>query len=487
MTRTANKSNSDSDSNHITSRSSTTTSNNNNRERHISQPTNQKAYIATSSVPGPKSKKLRIQEDTLLAPGLQGFALMAGIVAEHGQGSAITDIDGNTFLDLIGGIGVGGIGHSHPTYISALTEQLRKVSVGSFTSEARLEALNRLQEHKLHPSLSRVQFYSSGAEAVESAIRLAKAFTGKTEIVGTWGGFHGKTLGPLSIMGSDFKQGYGLAAPGSHLIPYANCYRCPFKTKHPECGLLCVEYAREQLKISVSQGIAAFIVEPMQGTAGNVIPPADFLPAIAELAKEFKALLIVDEMITGFGRTGHYWGREHSSPTVAGDIITIGKQFGGGFPISALISTTEITAAHPWSKPSGSSSSYGGNPLAAAAVATTLKIIDDENLVENSKEMGNYFLKQLADFPERYPFVGEVRGAGLFLGIELVVDKKSKRPLPKETTTLIFNECLQRGLLTMAYTSSFRLQPAMTIDAETIDNMISILREVFDLVKKSHI
>ncbi|MBF0299540.1 MAG: aspartate aminotransferase family protein [Oligoflexia bacterium] len=418
---------------------------------------------------------------------------MAGIVVDHALGSTITDIDGNRFLDIIGGIGVGGIGHSHPQYIKALSEQLNKAVIGSFTSEVRVKLLELINEHKAHPDLNRVQFYSSGAEAVESALRLAKNYTGKWEFVSCWGGFHGKTSGALSLMGSDFKDSYGPFAPGAHLIPYANCFRCPFNLQdkgYPEgCGLYCVEYARKQLKMQKSKGIAAFIIEPMQGTAGNVIPPNEYMKAIADLASEFEALLIVDEMISGFGRTGKYYGHMHSQ--IRPDIITVGKQFAGGFPLSAIISSKEITSAKPWSNPSGSSSSYGGNPLAMAASLAALQIIDQDNLVENSRLMGEYFLSKIKDYPTRFPsFIGEVHGKGLFMGIEFVDSsnnsKKTLRspqlplpPLAKDKCKIIFDEFLKRGLLTMSYTSSFRIQPAMTIDKETIDNIVNIMDEVF--------
>ncbi|HEY1371050.1 MAG TPA: aminotransferase class III-fold pyridoxal phosphate-dependent enzyme, partial [Candidatus Binatia bacterium] len=192
------------------------------------------------------------------------------------------------------------------------------------------------------------------------------------------------------------------------------------------------------------------------------------------------ALLIADEMITGFGRTGKYWATDHTG--VEPDIVTIGKQFGGGFPISGIISKDEIVQAKPWSNPSGSSSSYGGNPLAAAAAAAALRIIDDEDLVENSCRVGSHFLKLLSDWTERYPFVGNVRGAGLFIGIDLVRDKQSKEPLTKDTCRRIFDECLRRGLLTMAYTPRVRIQPALTIDEETVDTAAGILAEVFDVI-----
>jgi 4-aminobutyrate aminotransferase-like enzyme len=246
--------------------------------------------------------------------------------------------------------------------------------------------------------------------------------------------------------------------------------------------MACVEHLRKQLKTNSAGEIAAIIAEPMQGTAGNVIPPDDFLPAVKEVAKENGALMIVDEMITGFGRTGKFWGANHSS--VEPDIVTLGKQFGGGFPISALMSRDEIVNAKPWSNPSGSSSSYGGNPLASAAAAAAVTAIEEEGLVENSRKQGEYFLKKLQPMLDKYAFIGDVRGRGLFLGIEMVKDKVTKEPLSKAATNRIFTECLKRGLLTMSYAASFRIQPAMTIDEGTIDNAVAILTEVFDLVQE---
>jgi 4-aminobutyrate aminotransferase-like enzyme len=268
--------------------------------------------------------------------------------------------------------------------------------------------------------------------------------------------------------------------PGSHIAPYADCYRCPLKLNYPSCGLACVETTRQQIKQNSNGNVAAFLIEPMQGTAGNVIPPREFLPAIKDLAREFDALLIVDEMITGFGRTGEYWGSTHSG--VEPDIVIIGKQFGGGFPISGILSRDEIVRSKPWSNPSGSSSSYGGNPLAAAAASACLRIIDEEGLVENSRRVGEYFFKHIEDWRARYPFVGDLRGAGLFIGMDLVRDKVSKEPMANSVCQRIFRECLERGLLTMTYTHRVRIQPALTIDEGTLDSAAAILRDVFDLI-----
>src|SRR5579859_3266242 len=446
-----------------------------------SHPKDQKVHLKVLP-PGPRSRALREREDAHLAPGLQGYAIMAGIVVDRAEGSAVTDIDGNTFLDFIGGIGVGALGHSHPIVVNAIAEQVKRASVGSFTSEARVDLVERVARHApCRRALHRVQLYSSGAEAVESALRLVKSHTRKHEFVSFWGGFHGKTMGSLSLMGSTFKESLGPMVPGSHIVPYADCYRCPLNLSHPSCGVACADFTRKQLKMASAGSVAGFIAEPIQGTAGNVIPPDDFLPAIQSIAKELDALFIADEMITGFGRTGRYWAHEHSGITP--DIVTIGKAFGGGFPLSGLLTTDAIAQAKPWSVPSGSSSSYGGNPLGAAAGAAALRAIDEEKLVENSRDVGRAMLDALVPFVDDYPFVGHVSGKGLLLGIELVRDKKTKEPLPRAVTRRIFDECVRRGLLTMAYAPNFRIQPALTIDRATADNGIAILREVFDLFK----
>jgi 4-aminobutyrate aminotransferase-like enzyme len=445
-----------------------------------SHPKDQRVHLRTA-IPGPKSLALRAREDAHIAPGLQGYAIASGIAIESAVGSAITDVDGNTLLDIIGGIGVNALGHSHPKMVRAIGDQVVHASVGSFTTHARVDLVERLASHAPAPGLHRVQLYSSGAEAVESALRLAKSHTGKHEFVSFWGGFHGKTMGALSLMGSTFKDGLGPMVPGSHIVPYADCYRCPVGMTYPSCGIACMELAKKQVKMQSAGSVAAVIVEPIQGTAGNVVPPDEFLPIVHDWAHELGALFVADEMITGFGRTGKYWGSDHSGARP--DIVTIGKAFGGGFPLSGLVTTDAIARSKPWSNPSGSSSSYGGNPLASAAGAAALRIIDEEGLVENSRVVGEALVRELTPFIDDYPFVGTVRGRGLLIGIELVRDKKNKEPLARAVTSRLFDECTKRGLLSMVYAPSFRIQPCLTIDEDTAKNAVAILREVFDLFK----
>ncbi len=197
-----------------------------------------------TTIPGPRSQEVVAQEQRHLAPGLQGFALWAGVAMDHGEGSILTDVDGNRYVDLIGGIGVNALGHCHPRYVAALTDQTRKLTVGSFTSQPRADLVNAVCS--LAPAgLDRLQLYSSGAEAVESALRLARCATGRQDVVGFWGGFHGKTAGAAALMGSPSRNGLGPFPAGSTVVPYADCYRCPFNLSYATCGMACAEFARK--------------------------------------------------------------------------------------------------------------------------------------------------------------------------------------------------------------------------------------------------
>jgi 4-aminobutyrate aminotransferase / (S)-3-amino-2-methylpropionate transaminase / 5-aminovalerate transaminase len=427
------------------------------------------------------SAKLYQEEQQYMAPGLQEVSQLSRLVIKKAKGCRLVDMEGKSYLDFMAGVAVCSIGHSHPNYIAALGEQLNNVTVGSFTTENRLTLL-RLIASLTPGALNRTQLYSGGAEAVEAAIRLAKSHTKKFEILSFWGGFHGKTGGVLGLIGDPFKQNWGILHPGLHLAPYPDCYRCPFHMAYPECGVFCLDFVRKIIENNTAGSLAAIIVETMQGTAGNVIPPEEFMPGLLEIARENDALLIADEMITGFGRTGLMFGSNHTGVTP--DIMTIGKGMGSGFPVSGLVSTEEITASKPFSKPSSSSSSYGGNPLASTAALATIRTILDESLVENSREVGEYLLRGLRGFQEEYEFIGDIRGCGLLIGVELVKDRETREPLDKAVTRQIFLETLQRGLVCMNYKPNFRINPPLILSREEADEGLAILDEVFAYVAR---
>ena len=425
-------------------------------------------------VPGPKSKALFDAEAMHLAPGTQSVALFSQLAIDHGEGAVLYDVDGNRYVDLLAGVAVASIGYAHPKYVAAMQRQIARVHVGSFTTEHRA-ALVKLIAELTPGDLNRTQLYSSGAEAVEAAVRLAKARTGHTEIIGFWGGFHGKTGGILPLLGSSFKHALGPLMPGAYLSPYASCARCAFDKTFPSCEWHCVDFLRKKIELETTKDVAAIIVEPIQGTAGNIVPPPGYLKLLRDLADQLGAVLICDEMITGFGRTGKMFAIEHEG--VLPDILTVGKGFGGGFPMSGVIAREEVAFSKPWANPSGSSSSYGGNPLAAAAARTAIEIIVADGLVEHARRLGAKMLAEMKRWESELAIVSDVRGRGLLLGMDLVVPG-TRRLLDKKTTRWIFDTLLSRGVLAMVYNPEVRLNPPLVIDDEQAMGALATLKDV---------
>ncbi len=425
-------------------------------------------------VPGPKSKALFDAEARYLAPGTQSVALFSQLTIDRGEGAVLYDVDGNRYIDLLAGVGVASLGYAHPKYVAAMQRQVARVHVGSFTSEHRA-ALVQLLAQLTPGDLNRTQFYSSGAEAVEAALRLARSRTGHSEVIGFWGGFHGKTGGVLPLLGSSFKHALGPLLPGSYLSPYAACARCAFDKTFPSCEWHCVNFLKQKIEVETTKDVAAIIVEPIQGTAGNVVPPPGYLKLLRTLADELGALLICDEMITGFGRTGKMFAIEHEG--VLPDILTVGKGFGGGFPMSGVIAREEIAFAKPWANPSGSSSSYGGNPLAAAAARVTVETIVEEHLVEHARRVGEKMLAEMKRWETELPIVSDVRGRGLLLGMDLVVPG-TRRLLDKQTTRTIFDTLLARGVLAMIYNPEVRINPPLVIEEDQAMSALATMKDV---------
>jgi 4-aminobutyrate aminotransferase-like enzyme len=427
-----------------------------------------------TSVPGPRSLALWERESVVIAPGLQSVTQWARVSFSHGDGAILYDVDGNAIIDFMAGIGVASIGHGHPKQAAAIAEQAGKLAAGSFTSKPRVELLETLRD-LLPAHLTRMQLYSGGAEAVEAALRLARCATRKSTVVGFWGGYHGKTEGTRPLSEGE-QTGYGLPSPGTHAVPYANPFRCPFNCPGV-CSRACTNFLRDSVEHGTNREIAAIIVEPVQGRGGNIVPPAGFLREVQQAARDLKALLIVDEMITGFCRTGRFFGFQHDD-VVEPDILIMGKGFGNGYPISGIAAREEIARSEPWAKPSGNSSSYGGNALACAAALSTIDVLREERLDQHAARLGAFMLEELRKATEDLPIVGEVRGKGLLLGIELVRDKASRAPLAREDMRRLFTALLGQGLLVMPSASALRINPPLVITRDQAASGIEIIVHV---------
>jgi 4-aminobutyrate aminotransferase/(S)-3-amino-2-methylpropionate transaminase len=432
------------------------------------------------ALPGERSRAVAAREQSHLAPGIQRIATLAGLAFEKGEKARLWDADGNEYIDFFAGVGVASLGHGHKGFARALSEQASNVVVGSFASKARADYMALLGD-VLPKGLSRIQLYSGGAEAIEAAVRLAKSKTKGFELLSFWGGYHGKTLGAMSLTTGDPRRGFGALPAGSHTAPYPDPYRPPFEVAAgQDLGAACARFARAQLKQASAGALTAVFLEPIQGTAGNILPPPGFFAAVRDLARDLGALFVADEMITGFGRTGTFFAVEHEGVTP--DIMTVGKGMGNGFPISAVITSEEISRAEPWAKPSSSSSSFGGFPLACAAGLATLRAIREENLVENSRRMGEVLGAELRALEGRFPCVGHVRGRGLLWGVELVADRTTKEELPREVCDAIFTEALARGLLVMATGPHVRINPPLVIDEASVREGVAAFAAAIEAV-----
>lgn len=415
------------------------------------------------SIPGPASQALWAREQESIAPGLQATVLWSRLGFAEARGARMTDVDGNVYIDLMGGSGVNSIGHSHARFVERLRDQAGKVMIGAFTSDARVRLLELMRE-VLPDELDRIQLYSGGSEAVEAALRLAKSYSKRHEFVSFWGAYHGKTLGTLSLVPPVGRE-LGPLAPGTITVPYADCYRCPLKAEFPSCGFACVELARKTIKEDSTGALAAMIVEPIQGRGGNVVPPDGYLKALAEVARELDMLFISDETMTGFGRAGTMLASEHDG--VVPDVAIVGKGMGAGYPVTAILTRSQIAMnASPFSEPSASSSSFGGFPLACEAAAATISVIVEERLVERSARLGAELLARLKDALAPAPMVGDVRGRGLMIGIELVADRETREPAPRETVRRVFEELLRHGVVVMLGRSNLRLYPPLNIEED---------------------
>lgn len=431
--------------------------------------------------PGPKAKELLAAQQGLES-NVYKYPRALPFVPEEARGATIKDVDGNIFLDFFAGIGVLNFGHSNPYVLAAArAQEERMIHALDFPASPRIELMKRLNqiapgELRGH---ARVMFGGpSGSDAIEGAIKLAKLCTGRLALLAFSGSYHGQTPGALTLSsGRGYREKHLPLLPEVHFAPYPYCYRCPFKQRPQACGSLCLNYLAELLHDPYS-GLAkpaAIIIEPIQGEGGVVVPPADFLPELRRLATEEGIPLIADEVQTGFGRTGRAFAVEHSGITP--DFMTLGKALGGvGYPLSGVVYHSR------WEEklePGGHLGTFRGHLVAMAAGAAGIDFMLQHDLPGHAARLGELLLAELHQLQEEVPQIGEVRGKGLFLGVELVKDRETKEPYP-ELVRALQRRCFERGLLIWSagrYGNVVRLMPPLVITEELAMKGLAIFAE----------
>jgi len=394
----------------------------------------------------------------------------------------VQDVDGNRFLDFSAGIAVVATGHCHPKVVEAIRRQageLIHMSGTDFYYESMVQLAEKLAALVPGGVARRVYFGNSGTEAIEAAIKLARYHTGRKQFVAFYGSFHGRTMGSLALTGSrnTQKKGFFPLMPGVHHVPYADCYRCAYG-KHPDtCAVECVKAIEDPLFRTVlpPEEVAAIVVEPVQGEGGYLVPPKKFFDELGRLADRHGILLVFDEVQCGMGRTGKMFASEHFDAVA--DIVTLAKGIASGLPLSATIARAEIM---DW-KPGAHASTFGGNPVAIAASLATLELLEGE-LIENAARIGAHMNNRMADFPARFSMVGQVRGLGLMIGIELVKDQNTKERAPELRDKLV-DMCFERGLLVLgAGPNTVRLSPPLVITREQSDFAVETITECLTIL-----
>lgn len=402
------------------------------------------------------------------------------------EGAILRDSKGKEYLDVMGSHGCATLlGYNHPAIIEAVKRQIEKVYFVSieFPTEPVIALAKKLIE--MTPEhLTKVYFANSGSEAVEAGIFLAKKHKKKYEMVSLYGDFHGRTHGSRSLLGySNLKKGLGPLLPGITLIPSYYCYRCQLGLSYPKCELQCAKLLEDALLYGTSGEVAVFVVEPIQGTAGFIPAPDGYFQIVKRILDKHGILLFIDEIFSAFGTTGKKFCFEHYG--VLPDITTFSKTLGAGTPISAMMTTDKIAKAFAAPEPPLYFTTYGGNPVAAAAALAALEIIEKEKLWERANELGNYWLNGLKKLQDRYDLIGDVRGKGLLMGVELVKDRKTKEPATEESQKLK-REAAKRGLILPAgmgfLGNTIRMSPSAVMSKEQVDKALQIMDEAFKAI-----
>ncbi len=425
-----------------------------------------------TALPGPNAKRVVEGDRRHISPS---YTRSYPLVARRGLGALVEDADGNTFLDFTAGIAVVATGHCHPEVVAAVQRQageLIHMSCTDFYYEGMVELAEKLEAISPSSDPKKVYFGNSGTEAIEAAIKLARYHTRREKIIAFYGGFHGRTLGSLSLTASKAVQrtGFGSLLSGVFHVPYANPYRCPYGNRPQDCCTDCAKFIERVLftKIVDPQEVAAIIVEPIQGEGGYVPGPAEFLKDLQRICRQHGILLITDEVQSGMGRTGKWWAGDHAG--IEPDILCVAKGIASGLPLSATIARSSIM---DW-KPGAHASTFGANPVSVAAALVTVRLVQDQYM-ENARRMGEYIFGRLSRWPGKFRIVGDVRGKGLMIGIEIVADKETKEPAPKLRDS-IENLAFSKGLLVLgAGANTIRLAPPLLIDEEQADFAIETL------------
>lgn len=423
------------------------------------------------------NEELTVQCNKHVPPGL---AVLTASFVKEARGAIIVDMNGRELLDFAGGIGVTNVGHCHPKVVAAIKDQADKYLHTCFhvvpydlyiDLAAQLNELAPGDHHKM------TMFVNSGAEAVENAVKIARHATGRQAIISFENGFHGRTTMGMTLTSKvkPYKFGFGPFAPETYRMPFAYCYRCPFGLTHPTCNVACAGHLEDFFISHVAaEKTAAIIVEPIQGEGGFITPPPDYFPRLREICDKHGILLIIDEVQTGMGRTGKIFGIDHWG--VVPDLVTTAKSLAGGLPLSAVTGRAEIMGT---SHVGGLGSTYGGNPLALRAAMAVLEILTKDGLLERGVLLGERMLARFKEMQERHEIIGEIRGKGPMLALELVRDRESKTPAADEARKLV-SLCYGKGLIILAcgnYGNVIRTLMPLVITDEELERGMAIIDE----------
>ena len=435
-----------------------------------------------TALPGPKAQAIIERDAKVVSPS---YTRDYPLVISRGEGAFVEDVDGNVFLDCTAGIAVTSTGHSHPDVVAAIVEQAGKflhMSGTDFYYEPQVRLAEELSAIAPMPGPHRTFFGNSGTEAMEAAIKLARYHTKRQNLIAFFGAFHGRSMGSLSLTASKLAQrkGFSPLVPGVFHVPYANCYRCPVNATPDSCAAECLRFLEEQTLVHVvsPDEVAAIVVEPIQGEGGYVVPPNVFHERLRELTSRHGMLLVVDEVQSGMGRTGKWFAIEHTG--VQPDMVATAKGIASGLPLGVVIARSALMA---W--PAGAhASTFGGNPVACAASLATITLIR-EQLMKNAADVGGHLLAAVKELMKKHQLIGDVRGRGLMIGIELVRDRQTKERAVTERDRMVL-ECFRRGLLVLgAGRNAIRLSPPLVLTRDQADTAVRILDEALSDVVSS--